>query len=286
MGYLLEGKPVAERLRARIKSNAEELAAAGATPTLRLLRVGEREDDLAYERGILKNCGLVGVRCETVALAGDADDAALLGAIEDANRDSSVHGVMLFRPLPGGLDITKASRALSPEKDVDCMTPVNLARVLEGAPGGFAPCTPKAAVEMLKGHGIPLKGANVVVVGRSLVVGKPLSLLLLNEDATVTVCHSRTKGLPVLTWRADIVIAAIGKAEFMDESFFGPHSIVVDVGVNDAGGGKICGDVAFGRTLPHVKAISPPVGGVGAITTAILLSHVVDACKAQKRSAV
>jgi methylenetetrahydrofolate dehydrogenase (NADP+)/methenyltetrahydrofolate cyclohydrolase len=186
---------------------------------------------------------------------------------------------MLFRPLPAHLDQDKVSKVIDPVKDIDCMSPENLEKVFEGGADGYAPCTPKAVVEMLKGHQIPLKGANIVIAGRSMVVGKPLAMLLLKEDATVTICHSKTKDMPAVTRNADIVVAAIGMARFMNGDFFSPHSVVIDVGINDAGDGKICGDVDFEPVIDKVKAITPAVGGVGAITTTILLSHVVQACE-------
>ena len=159
------------------------------------------------------------------------------------------------------------------------MSPVNLGKVFKGNSNGFAPCTPKAVVKLLKHYEIPLQGANVVVAGRSLVVGKPLAMLLLDENATVTICHSRTKDMPSVTAKADIVVAAIGKAKFMNEDYFSKDSIVVDVGINDDGNGKICGDVDFDQVFDKVKAITPAIGGVGLITTTLLLGHVVQACE-------
>jgi len=181
--------------------------------------------------------------------------------------------------MPAHLDQGRISKAIDPAKDIDCMSPENLEKVFEGNAAGFAPCTPKAVIEILKGYQIPLKGANIVIAGRSMVVGKPLAMLLLNEDATVTICHSKTKDMPAVTRNADIVVAAIGKARFMNSDFFNPDSIVIDVGINDTGDGKICGDVDYDQVIDKVKAISPAVGGVGSITTTILLSHVVQACE-------
>ena len=159
---------------------------------------------------------------------------------------------------------------INPAKDIDCMSPINLEKVFEGNSTGFAPCTPKAVIEVLKHYDIPLKGANVAVAGRSLVVGKPLAMLLLDENATVTVCHSRTKDMPSVTAKADIVVAAIGKAKFMAKEYFSENQIVIDVGINDDGNGKICGDVDYDEVIDKVKALTPPIGGVGLITTTIL----------------
>lgn len=283
MGTRLEGKPVVQALREEIKRRVSQLGMQGVVPAIRILRVGEREDDKAYERSILKNCELLGIKSEVKRLPDDIAQEEMLEVIKSANGDNSVHGVMLFRPLPVQLDPEKIVNAIEPAKDVDCMSPVNLEKVFEGNTKGFAPCTPKAVIELLKFYNIPLKGANVVVAGRSLVVGKPLAMLLLDENATVTVCHSRTVNMPAVTAEADIVVAAIGKAKFMKADYFTRASVVVDVGINDAGDGKICGDVDYDAVFDRVKAITPAVGGVGTITTTILLSHVVQACETLMR---
>ena len=279
MGTRLEGKPVVQFLRDDLKQRVGKLAEKGIIPTVLIIRVGEREDDVSYERGILKNCELLEIKSKVLQLPIEIALDRLVEIIEAANRDIDVHGIMIFRPLPAHLDPEVLSKTISPEKDIDCMSPVNLEKVFEGNANGFAPCTPKAVIELLKYYNIPLKGANVVVAGRSLVVGKPLAMLLLDENATVTICHSRTKEMTEITASADIVVASIGKAKFMSEKYFKPESIVVDVGINDAGDGKICGDVDFGSVFDKVTAITPAVGGIGTITTTILLSHVVIACE-------
>ena len=279
MGMKLEGKPVVQGLRETLKERIQALGARGVTPTILIFRVGSREDDISYERGILKSCEALGIKSQVMPLLADIPMEELIKNIETANKDPEIHGIMLFRPLPAHLDQGKISKVIDPVKDIDCMSPENLEKVFEGSAAGYAPCTPKAVVEMLKGHQIPLKGANVVIAGRSMVVGKPLAMLLLNEDATVTICHSKTKDMPAVTRKADIVVAAIGKAMFMNSDFFNPDSVVIDVGINDAGDGKICGDVDFEQVIDKVKAITPAVGGVGSITTTILLSHAVQACE-------
>lgn len=279
MGIKLEGKPVVQELRESLKERIQALEGRGVTPSILILRVGNREDDISYERGILKSCEALGIMSRVMTLPVDIPMDELIQTIEIANMDHEIHGIMLFRPLPSHLDQDKISKVINPVKDIDCMSPENLEKVFEGSAAGFAPCTPKAVVEMLKGHQIPLKGANIVIAGRSMVVGKPLAMLLLNEDATVTICHSKTKDMPAVTRNADIVVAAIGKAKFMNSDFFNPDSVVIDVGINDVGDGKICGDVDFEQVIDKVKAITPSVGGVGSITTTILLSHVVQACE-------
>lgn len=279
MGIKLEGKPVVQELRENLKARIQALVARGVTPTVLILRVGNREDDISYERGILKSCEALGIKSHVEPLSVNISMDELIQKIEIANKDQGIHGIMLFRPLPAHLDQDKISKVISPAKDIDCMSPENLEKVFEGINTGYAPCTPKAVVEMLKGHQIPIKGANIVIAGRSMVVGKPLAMLLLKEDATVTICHSKTKDMPAVTRNADIVVAAIGKARFMNSDFFNPDSVVIDVGINDTGDGKICGDVDYDQVIDHVKAITPSVGGVGAITTTILLSHIVQSCE-------
>ncbi|HJV17298.1 MAG TPA: bifunctional 5,10-methylenetetrahydrofolate dehydrogenase/5,10-methenyltetrahydrofolate cyclohydrolase [Bacillales bacterium] len=279
MGLKLAGKPVVESLRENIKSRVSSLAEKNVSPTMLLIRVGEREDDISYERGILKNCDLLGIKINVKQLPVDVTMEEVTKVFEEANKDTNVHGIMIFRPLPDHLDMDAIVNLIDPAKDIDCMSPVNLEKVFEGHSDGFAPCTPKAVIEILKHYEVPLKGANVVVAGRSLVVGKPLAMLLLDENATVTICHSRTKDMPSVTSKADIVVAAIGKAKFMTEDFFSEEQVVVDVGINDDGNGKICGDVDYDAVFDKVKALNPAIGGVGLITTTILLNHVVQACE-------
>jgi methylenetetrahydrofolate dehydrogenase (NADP+)/methenyltetrahydrofolate cyclohydrolase len=250
---------------------------------LLLIRAGERPEDLAYERSLLKGCASLEIEGRTKTLPADAASDALLEAVRDANADDSVHGIMVFRPLPAQLDGEAIRAAIDPVKDIDCMSPINMERLFEGRADGFAPCTPEAVIEMLRAHEIPLRGAHAAVVGRSMVVGKPLAMLLLREDATVTLCHSRTRDLPALTRRADIVVAAVGKARFMGPEFFGPKTVAIDVGINDDGSGTLCGDVDFERCAPCVKAISPAVGGVGAVTSSLLFEHLVRACEGFQR---
>jgi methylenetetrahydrofolate dehydrogenase (NADP+) / methenyltetrahydrofolate cyclohydrolase len=279
MGTKLIGKPVVESLRENIKSRVATLGEKNISPTLLIIRVGAREDDLSYERSILKNCDLLGIKNNVKQLPVEVTMEEIKKVFEEANKDLNIHGIMIFRPLPNHLDMEVIRNLIDPAKDIDCMTPVNLGKVFKGNSNGFAPCTPKAVVKLLKHYEIPLQGANVVVAGRSLVVGKPLAMLLLDENATVTICHSRTKDMPSVTAKADIVVAAIGKAKFMNEDYFSKDSIVVDVGINDDGNGKICGDVDFDQVFDNVKAITPAIGGVGLITTTLLLGHVVLACE-------
>ena len=275
----LTGKPVVEYLRGNIKARVAELKERNIVPTILIIRVGNKEDDVFYERSILKNCSLLGIEGRVNELPKNVLMEELTKIIEDANDDNSIHGIMMFRPLPEHLNQKEILEKMNPKKDIDGMTPVSLEKIFEGDDSGFSPCTPKAVIEMLKYYDIPLQGSNVVVAGRSLVVGKPLAMLLLKENATVTICHSKTKNMSSITSNADIVVAAIGKAKFMNEEYFTESSIVIDVGVNDDGNGKICGDVDYDNTFGKVKALSPPTGGVGTITTTILLEQAVKACE-------
>lgn len=275
----LTGKPVAEHLRANIKARVAGLNERNIVPAIIIIRVGNKEDDVFYERSILKNCSLLGIEGRVKELPENVSMEELSKTIEDANEDDNTHGIMMFRPLPGHLNEKEILEKINPVKDIDGMTPVNLEKIFEGDDSGFSPCTPKAVIEMLKYYQIPLKGANVAVAGRSLVVGKPLAMLLLKENATVTICHSKTKDMRSITSKADIVVAAIGKAKFMNEEYFAESSIVIDVGVNDDGNGKICGDVDYDKVFGKVKMLTPASGGVGTITTTILLEQAIRACE-------
>ena len=275
----LTGKPVAEHLRANIKARVAGLNERNIVPAIIIIRVGNKEDDVFYERSILKNCSLLGIEGRVKELPENVSMEELSKTIEDANEDDNTHGIMMFRPLPGHLNEKEILEKINPVKDIDGMTPVNLEKIFEGDDSGFSPCTPKAVIEMLKYYQIPLKGANVAVAGRSLVVGNPLAMLLLKENATVTICHSKTKDMRSITSKADIVVAAIGKAKFMNEEYFTESSIVIDVGVNDDGNGKICGDVDYDKVFGKVKMLTPASGGVGTITTTILLEQAVRACE-------
>ena len=275
----LTGKPVADFLGQSVKSRVGILTEKGITPKLLIIRVGAREDDVFYERSILKRSAALGIEAEVRELSSEVSYDELKAVIESANDDKDIHGIMMFRPLPKHLDEKELIKAISPEKDVDGMSPVNMERIFEGSREGFAPCTPKAVIEMLKYYNVPLHGARVAVAGRSLVVGKPLAMLLLDENATVTICHSKTQDMRKVTREADVVVAAIGRANFFNEEYFADNTVVIDVGINDDGNGKICGDVDYDRVFGCVKALNPAAGGVGTITTTILLEQAVRACE-------
>ncbi len=280
MAELLKGGPVARAITEDLASRAAALKAAGVAPRLAIVRVGEREDDLSYERGALKRCEKVGIEARRVLLPGDCSQEELLRVVRELNDDASVHGILLFRPLPDQLDEAEVARALDPAKDVDCMTPSSLLHTLTGMGEGFAPCTAEAVLAILDHYEVPLEGVRVAVVGRSLVIGKPVSLMLQARNATVTMCHTRTRDLASELKRADVIVAAAGHAGTVGAECVSPGQVVVDVGINwDERAGKLVGDVDFDAVEPVVGAITPVPGGVGAVTTSILAKHVIESAE-------
>lgn len=275
----LKGSVVAKEIKEKIKRDVEELSKVNRVPTLAIVRLGNNPSDISYEKSIIKNCNSVGIDAKVYELELNTTTERLVELIEELNSDSSISGILVFRPLPKHIDEEIIRNTISVKKDIDCMHPWNLEKIFEGDISGFAPCTPKAAMEIIKYYGIPLEGKNVVIVNRSMVVGKPLTMMLLKENATVTICHSKTKDLHTLTNNADIVVVALGTAKFFDEKYFNEKSIVIDVGVSEDKNGNISGDVDYEKVEPIVDKITPVPGGVGSVTTSILLSHVVYACK-------
>lgn len=279
MTNILSGKVVSKDIREQIKRQVEEMSNKEKYPTLAILRVGKNPGDISYEKSILKSCDNLGIKTRVVELDMEINTEGLIGEMESLNNDDSIFGILLFRPLPSHIDEESIRNKICVEKDVDCMHPLNLEKIFEGDITGFAPCTPKAAMEILSHYDIPLEGKKVAVVNRSMVVGKPLAMMLLEKNATVTICHSRTKDLASITRDADIVITALGRAKFFGREYFKEDSIVIDVGVSLDDEGSISGDVDFKGVEDFVNMITPVPGGVGAVTTSILLSQVVSACK-------
>ena len=280
MANLLKGKDVAISINERSKKDIEALKNKGIIPTLAIVRVGSKESDLSYEKGAIKRASEVGVEVKSIVLDENVDYNSFYSTLDQLNNDNSVHGILLLRPIPNELDNEKARLYIKPEKDVDGCGNGSLSGVFTNTEYGFAPCTAQAAIEILDYYKIDVTGKNVVVVGRSLVVGKPLSMLLLNKNATVTVCHSKTKDLPGICKKADIVICAIGRLEMLNADYFSNNQIVIDVGINwSETKQKLCGDVLFEEAEPIVDSITPVPGGVGSVTTSVLINHVVEACK-------
>ena len=275
MAKRLLGKEVTAALNERIKADAEALKAKGVNPTLCIIRVGENESDISYERGATKRCETLGVACEKILLPEDVSQEELLATIDKVNKNDQIHGVLLFRPLPKHLDQSVIENALDPAKDVDCMTDGSMSGVFTGKNVGFPPCTPQACMEILDHYGIDCTGKKAVVVGRSLVVGKPAAMMLIKKNATVTVCHTRTVDMPSVVREADIVIVAAGRAGVVDDTYLRAGQVVIDVGINRDENGKLCGDVDFDDVKDIVSAITPVPGGVGPMTVAMLLNNVV-----------
>lgn len=294
MAKLLLGREVSDAMNAKLQARAAGLREKGICPKLGILRCGENPSDLSYEKGAMKRAEMIGVDVEKFVLPEDVTKEELIAQIRALNDDASIHGVLMFRPLPAQLkaDQIEICNALDPAKDIDCMTDLSNAGVFEGRGDlGFAPCTPQACMEILDFYGIDCKGKNAVVIGRSLVVGKPVAMMLLGRNATVTVCHTRTVNIAEIARRADILVSAAGVLKSLTKDFVRPGQTVIDVSINwDAekpnargGMGAIAGDAVFEEVEPVVEAITPVPGGVGAVTTSVLIGHVIEA--AERRSA-
>lgn len=279
MGQIIKGKPVADAITAEIVKDVEVLKSKGIEPKLKIVRVGAREDDLAYERGALSRMEKCGIKAEVLELPVDICQADFVKELKAVNDDPSVHGILLFRPLPKQLDMEEIKFVVDPVKDIDCMNPLNAEKIFEGDKTGYPPCTSQACVEILDHYGIDMKGKRAAVIGRSMVVGKPLAMLLLDKNATVTICHSRTNDLPGVCRQAEVVIAAVGRAEMVTGDFISEGAVVIDVGINVNAEGKLCGDVKFDECVDKASMITPVPAGVGSVTTSVLAKHVVKACK-------
>lgn len=279
MAELWKGAPAAAALMEDLTGRIERLSGAGVTPTLAIVRVGERPDDRAYETGAVKRCEKAGVAVKRFPLPAGCSALELRAVLEHINAVSEIHGCLMLRPLPDPAMEEMACALLDPKKDVDCMTPAALAGVFAGKGWGYPPCTARACLELLKYYKTALTGKRAVVVGRSLVIGKPVSMLLQAENATVTMCHTRTVDLPAVCRGAEVLIAAAGRANLLGAAHVSPGQVVLDVGINVDKDGKLCGDVKFDEAEPVVSAITPVPGGVGAVTTAVLVKHVVEAAE-------
>ena len=292
MAKLLLGKEVTSALNAKLQAKVAELKAKGIAPKLGIIRCGENPSDLSYEKGATARAELIGVEVQKFVLPEDVSKEALIDQIKAINTDSTIHGVLMFRPLPKHLkaDQDEICNALDPVKDVDCMTDLSNAGVFEGRKDlGFPPCTPQACMEILDYYGIDCKGKKAVVIGRSLVVGKPAAMMLMGKNATVTVCHTRTVDVPKEAREADILVSSAGVLKSLTKDYVRPGQIVIDVSINwdpdkvnsKGGKGAIAGDAVFDEVEPIVEAITPVPGGVGSVTTSVLIGHVVEAAERQ-----
>ncbi|MDL2254301.1 bifunctional 5,10-methylenetetrahydrofolate dehydrogenase/5,10-methenyltetrahydrofolate cyclohydrolase [Ruminococcaceae bacterium OttesenSCG-928-I18] len=282
MAELLKGAPVVAAMNEKASADVLALKEKGVHATLAIVRVGEKPDDIAYEQGATKRCEKVGVGVRHVTLPQDATQATLQEALRKLNSDSGVHGVLLLRPLPAQMNDNEVCNTLAPEKDIDGITDASLAGVFAGIETGYPPCTAQACMEILEYYGVDPKGKRATVVGRSLVVGKPLSMMLLQKHATVTICHTRTVDLPSVCREAEILTISAGrKARGFTAEYFSPGQVVLDVGIYVDENGKMCGDVDFEAAETMVGSVTPVPGGVGTVTTSVLVKHVVEAAQKQ-----
>ena len=280
MAELLRGKKAADALNEKTFGIVQELRQKGVTPVLAIVRVGEKADDISYERGAMKRCETVGIGVKNVLMPADVSAEVFYRTLDELNRDPEVHGILLFRPVPVYLDNERARNAIVPEKDVDGCGDASLAGVFANRKTGYAPCTAEAAVQILDCYGIDVSGKNAVVLGRSLVVGRPLAMMLMHRNATVTICHTRTRNMAEITRNADLVFACTGQPEIIGKEYLRPGQTVIDVGISwNEAKGKLVGDVLQEEAEPVVDALTPVPGGVGAVTTAVLVYHTALAAK-------
>lgn len=280
MANIIDGKAVSEHVKQRIAQETAQLKQQGITPGLAVILVGEDPASQIYVNSKERACAQVGFYSEKHTLPADTSMEQLLALVDRMNKDPKIHGILCQLPLPGQLDETAVIHAIAPEKDVDAFHPVNVGRIMIGD-FDFLPCTPAGIMEMLAYENIDIEGKHCVVVGRSNIVGKPMAMLMLHKNATVTICHSRTKNLADYCRSADILIAAVGKANFITADMVKPGAVVIDVGMNRPAGGKLCGDVDFKQVEQKASYITPVPGGVGPMTIAMLMQNTLTAAKKQ-----
>ena len=279
-GQILDGKATAMAVREGVAERVSVLVADGAQPGLAVVLVGEDPASQVYVRNKDKAASAAGIAVETRKLSAETSQDELEAVVQELNEDESVHGILVQLPLPKGLDEQRIVEAIDPAKDVDGLHPVNVAALVQGSEG-LLPCTPAGCIELLDRHGIELQGKNVVVIGRSQLVGKPVAQLALARNATVTICHSRTSDLAAEVRRADVIVAAVGWAKLVQGDWVKPGAVVLDVGINRGDDGKLVGDVDFEAAKECASWITPVPGGVGPMTIAMLLSNTVTACARQ-----
>lgn len=276
---ILKGLPVANAINEKLMEQVKSIE--GPLPHLAIIRVGERPDDCSYERGAVKKMDKVGVRCTTYTFDADIDNETFQAEFDKINENPDIDGILMLRPLPKQLDEKQIENKIDPRKDLDGISPLNLAKVYAGDESGYAPCTAEAVIEMLDYAGIDIKGKRVTVVGRSLVIGKPVSMLLMKRNATVTVCHTKTVDMAGTCKNAEILVAAAGSARMIKKEYVADGAVVIDVGINVDDEGNLCGDVDF-DAISDIAAIATPVpGGVGSVTTSVLAKHLVKAAMAR-----
>lgn len=276
---ILKGLPVANAINEKLMEQVKSIE--GPLPHLAIIRVGERPDDCSYERGAVKKMDKVGVRCTTYTFDADIDNDTFQAEFDKLNENPDIDGILMLRPLPKQLDEKQIENKIDPRKDLDGISPLNLAKVYAGDESGYAPCTAEAVIEMLDYAGIDIKGKRVTVVGRSLVIGKPVSMLLMKRNATVTVCHTKTVDMAGTCKNAEILVAAAGSARMIKKEYVADGAVVIDVGINVDDEGNLCGDVDFDAIGDIAAAATPVPGGVGSVTTSVLAKHLVKAAMAR-----
>lgn len=276
---ILKGLPVANAINEKLMEQVKSIE--GPLPHLAIIRVGERPDDCSYERGAVKKMDKVGVRCTTYTFDADIDNETFQAEFDKINENPDIDGILMLRPLPKQLDEKQIENKIDPRKDLDGISPLNLAKVYAGDESGYAPCTAEAVIEMLDYAGIDIKGKMVTVVGRSLVIGKPVSMLLMKRNATVTVCHTKTVDMAGTCKNAEILVAAAGSARMIKKEYVADGAVVIDVGINVDDEGNLCGDVDFDAISDIAAAATPVPGGVGSVTTSVLAKHLVKAAMAR-----
>lgn len=272
----LRGKKVSDGIKEYVSKELETLS---FVPKLAIVRVGENPDDMSYERGATKKLKSFGLDVASYVFPQDISDEDFKTAFKDINEDDEVTGILLLRPLPRTINEKDIENMIDPKKDLDGISPINIAKVFAGDTTGFSPCTAEAVIEVLKAYDIELTGKRVTVVGRSMVVGKPVSMLLLKENATVTMTHTRTVDLKKTCSDAEIVVAAAGRAKMLNSDYCGQDAVMIDVGINVDENGKLCGDVDYATLDGKASAATPVPGGVGTVTTAVLAKHLIQAAK-------
>ena len=279
MAKILRGADALEAKCAELKDKVRRLRNEGTDPVLAIIRVGEDPDNMAYERGLVKRAEELGIMVEKYVMDEKATETTVIALIRRLNYDDDIHGVLLMRPLPEHMDDNKVRMTLDPAKDLDGITDVSIAGVFAGTDRGFPPCTPSGCIELLEHYGIRIAGKKAVVIGRSMVTGRPLSMMLMRKNATVTLCHSHTSPEDLIRYchNADLIFVMVGKPKTIKTEHVRPGQVIVDIGINVDKNGKLCGDTDFDNLLPIVKSITPVPGGVGAMTSVMLLEHLITA---------
>ncbi len=281
MGTVIKGKPVADKITDSLREELRGFEKLTKIPRLGILRVGERPEDLAYERGATNRCKKIGIDVEVKTLPMDVTQEVFIEELKAYNTDSKINGILVFRPLPEQINEEVIKYVIAPEKDIDCFSPVNVGKMVEGDPSGFPPCTPTAVIEILEHYDVQVEGSDCTVIGASMVVGKPAALLLMNKKGTVTVAHSKTKDTKAVAENAEILVVAVGRGKMVKKDWVSDGAVVIDVGINEDEDGSLCGDVDFEQVKEKASKITPVPAGVGSVTTSILAKHVVKAFKKQ-----